>query len=93
MRNTLLWVGLAIVVTGMIVLVLGDILTGMDGARGDQIVSLVAMTALLVVLGGNMAGAYSGRGGAMLQHIAIWLAIIAAIALAYTYRTSLGFAA
>lgn len=91
MRNTLLWVGIAVIVTGMIVLVLGDMFTGMGGGRGDQIVSLVAMTALLIVLGGGMFGSYAGRGGVMLQHIAIWLAIAAVIALAYSYRESLGF--
>lgn len=91
MRNTLLWVALAVVVTGMIVLVLGDMFTGMGGARGDQIVSLVAMTALLIVFGGGIFGSYAGRCGVMLRHIAIWLAIAAIIALAYSYRESLGF--
>jgi hypothetical protein len=90
MRSTLSWVGLAIVVTGVVVLVFGDVFTDMGSLQGDRIVSLVAMTALLVVIGGGAIGAYSGRGTMLLQHIAIWLAIVAVISLLYVYRHALG---
>jgi hypothetical protein len=91
MRSILSWVGLAIVVTGIIVLVFADVFTDMAGLEGGRIVSLVAMTALLVVIRGRMLGAYRGKGTMMLQHIALWLAIIAVLSLLYIYRGALGF--
>ena len=91
MRGTLSWVGLAIVVTGVAALVFADVFTDLGSPRGDMIVSLVTMTALLVVIGGGTIGAYWGKGTMLLRHIAIWLAIVAAISLIYTYRSTLGF--
>jgi hypothetical protein len=91
MRGTLSWVGLAIVVTGVAALVFADVFTDLGSPQGDVIVSLVTMTALLVVIGGGTIGAYWGKGTMLLRHIAIWLAIVAAISLIYTYRSTLGF--
>jgi hypothetical protein len=91
MRGTLSWVGLAIVVTGVVVLVFGDVFTDMRSLQGDRIVSLVTMTALLIVIGGGALGAYWGRGTMLLQHVTIWLAIVAVISLLYVYRDALGF--
>jgi len=91
MRGTLSWVGLAIVVTGIGALVFADVFTDLGSLQGDRIVSLVTMTALLIVIGGGTIGAYRGKGTMLLRHIAIWLAIVAAISLIYTYRSTLGF--
>jgi hypothetical protein len=84
------WIALAIVVAGITFLLIADLLTDFDTVRGDQIVSVVAMSALLVVLGTRMVGRYAGQGGMFLQHIAIWLGIIAVLALVYQYRETLG---
>ena len=89
--SRLSWIGLIIVVAGITFLVIADVFTDFGGVRGDQIVSLVAATALLIVIGGGAFGAYAGHGTVALQHLAIWLAIIAAIALIYNYREALGF--
>lgn len=90
MRDRLSWIGVGIVVAGIAVLVLADVFTDMSAFGGIDIASLVWVTALLVVIGGGALGAYSGRGGAALRHAAIWLGIIAALALIYTYRDALG---
>jgi hypothetical protein len=86
----LYWIGLAIVVAGLTFLVIADVFTDFDTVRGDQIVSLVAMSALLVVFGFGMVGRYAGQGGMFLNHLAIWLGIIAVLALVYQYRETLG---
>ena len=87
----LTWIGLIVIVAGIAFLVLADVFTNFSDVRGDQMVSIVASTALLIVIGGGAIGAYWGRGGMMLQHIAIWLAILAVIVLIYNYRETLGF--
>lgn len=87
----LYWIAFAIIVAGITFLVIADVFTDFDTVRGDQIVSVVAMSALLLVLGANMVGRYAGRGGAFLNHIAIWLGIVAVIAVVYQYRETLGF--
>jgi hypothetical protein len=89
--SKLSWIGLVIVVAGIGFLVIADVFTNFGGVRGDQIVSLVAATALLIVIGGGALGAYWGRSTMALQHIAIWLAILAVIVLIYNYREALGF--
>ena len=89
--SKLSWIGLIIIVAGIVFLVMADVFTDFSDIRGDQIVSIVTSTALLIVIGGGAIGAYWGRGGMMLQHIAIWLAIIAIIVLVYNYREALGF--
>ena len=90
MRDRLSWIGLGVVAVGIAVLVLTDVFTDMSGFGGVDIASLVWVTALLVVIGGSALGAYRGRGGKALQHAAIWLGIIAVLALIYTYRDALG---
>jgi hypothetical protein len=90
--SKLSWIGLVIVVAGIGFLVIADVFTDFGGGvRGDQIVSLVAATALLIVIGGGALGAYWGRSTMALQHFAIWLAILAVIVLIYNYREALGF--
>jgi drug/metabolite transporter (DMT)-like permease len=89
--SKLSWIGLVIVVAGIGFLVIADVFTDFGGVRGDQIVSLVAAMALLVVIGGGVFGAYWGRSTMALQHFAIWLAILAVIVLIYNYREALGF--
>jgi len=84
------WIGLVIIVAGITFLVIADVFTDFGGIRGDQIVSLVASVALLVVIGGGALGAYWGQGTTALRHIAIWLAIAAVFALIYNYREALG---
>lgn len=86
----LYWIALAIVVAGITFLVIADVFTDFDTVRGDQIVTVVAMSALLIVMGAGMIGRYAGQGGMFLQHIAIWLGLIAALALVYQYREMLG---
>lgn len=83
-------IGLAIVMAGITFLVVADVFTDFDTVRGDQIVSVVAMSALLIVLGAGMVGRYAGESGMFLRHIAVWLGIIAALALIYQYRAVLG---
>jgi hypothetical protein len=83
-------IGLAIVIAGITFLVVADVFTDFDTVRGDQIVSVVAMSALLIVVGAGMVGRYAGQSGMFLRHIAVWLAIIAALALIYQYRAVLG---
>jgi predicted aspartyl protease len=83
-------IGLAIVIAGITFLVVADVFTDFDTVRGDQIVSVVAMSALLVVVGAGMVGRYSGQSGMFLRHIAVWLGVIAALALIYQYRAVLG---
>ena len=87
----LYWIGFAIIVAGLTFLVIADVFTDFDTVRGDQIVSIVAMSALLVVFGFGMVGRYAGQGGAFLSHLALWLGIIAVLALLYQYREMLGF--
>lgn len=84
------WIALAIVIAGITFLVIADVFTDFDTVRGDQIVSVVAMSALLLVMGAGMIGRYAGQSGMFLKHIAIWLAVIAAISLIYQYRETLG---
>lgn len=86
----LYWIALAIIVAGITFLVVADVFSDMDTVRGDQIVSIVAMSALLIVLGAGMAGRYAGHSGMFLQHIAVWLGLIAVLALVYQYRETLG---
>jgi hypothetical protein len=86
----LYWIAIAIVIAGITFLVVADIFSDMDTVRGNQIVSIVAMSALLIVLGAGMFGRYVGHGGMFLQHIAIWLGLVAVLALVYQYRETLG---
>ena len=90
MQNPLVWFGLIIVAAGVTILVLVDVISGVDGAQGSRIVGLIASIALLVVIGGGALGSYRGRGTMALQHFAIWLAIAAVLALVYSYRGLLG---
>jgi hypothetical protein len=91
MRSTLSWIGLGIIVAGITFLVIADIFWGFGGVDGSRIVTLVTATALLVVIGGGALGSYWGHGTMLLQHIAIWLGLIALFALVYSYREFLGF--
>ncbi|BCJ90308.1 hypothetical protein IZ6_10430 [Terrihabitans soli] len=84
------WIALGIVVAGITFLVIADVFTDFGSVRGDQIVSVVAMSALLLVFGAGAVGRYAGQGGMFLKHVALWLAIIAALALIYQYREMLG---
>jgi hypothetical protein len=84
------WLAFAIVVAGITFLLIADVFTDFDTVRGDQIVSVVAMSALLIVIGTGMVGRYAGQSGMFLKHIALWLGIIAALSLVYQYREMLG---
>lgn len=86
----LYWIALAIVVAGITFLVVADVFTDFDTVRGDQIVSVVALSAVLIVIGARSFGRYSGQGGIFLKHIAIWLGILAVLSLVYQYRDMLG---
>lgn len=88
--RTLPLIGLVIIAAGITVLVLADVMMGMDGLRGDQIVSIIAALALLIVLGGGTLRSYQEQSGTAVKHAAIWLAIIAVITLVYNYRDVLG---
>jgi predicted aspartyl protease len=84
------WIALAIIVAGITFLVAADLFTDFDTARGDQIVSVVALSAVLITLGAGSMRRYSGQSGQFLKHIAIWLGIIAVLAIVYQYREMLG---
>jgi hypothetical protein len=86
----LYWFGLAVVIAGITFVLIADLFTDFDTVRGDQIVTIVAMSALLVVFGAGMVGRYAGQGGMFLNHLALWLGIIALLALIYQYRETLG---
>jgi membrane protein implicated in regulation of membrane protease activity len=83
-------IAIAIIVAGITFLVVADVFTGFDPAWGHQIVGLLVASALLIVLGPRLASRYSGQGGMFLKHVAIWLAIIAVLALIYQNRAALG---
>lgn len=91
MRDRHFWIGIFIIAAGITFLVLADVFTDLGGLQGHQIVSLVTALALLVVIGGGAIGSYQGRGTMMLQHVAIWLGLVAVIVLIYNYRDVLGF--
>jgi hypothetical protein len=84
------WIAFAVVIGGITGLLIADFFFDVDPTRGDQIVSVVAMSALLIVFVTGMTGRYAGRRGMFLQHLTIWLGIIAALALIYQYRATLG---
>jgi drug/metabolite transporter (DMT)-like permease len=86
----LYWFAFAIIVAGITFLVVADVFTDFDTVRGDQIVSIVALSAVLIVASANMVGRYAGQSGMFLQHLVIWLGIIAVLALVYQYREMLG---
>ena len=76
------WVAVAILVTGLVVLLFGGndgVLLGVDPA---QIAGVTTMMALLVYLGGGMLG----RGqpvAPLLRHLLIWGAVLAALVIGY----------
>jgi hypothetical protein len=89
-------VALAIVVTAIVVLVIGDYTGGIRPHVGTLIVSLVASLTLALVIAGSALRSYRGRGSRALSHAAIWLAICAGLAALYMWKQpiaeALGFA-
>jgi hypothetical protein len=79
-------VALAIVATAIVVLVIGDSVGGISDGTGTLITSLVASSALALVIGGSAFRSYRGRGGRVLAHAAIWIAICVVLAVLYTWK-------
>lgn len=82
-------IALGIVILGAITMVLVDTFSSGDGVIDGRWATVIAMTALLVAIGGGALGRYQGQGGLILKHIAIWLAIGVGIALLYTSSPAL----
>ena len=82
MRSPFLLVGMAILATGLVVLLLfgGDGEVG--GLPADGIGRMVSLTAVLVLVSaGLVAGRH--RANARLWHVAVWLALLFALVLGY----------
>ena len=76
------WVAVAILITGLAVLLIGGNDGVLFGVDPGQIAALTAMMALLVYLGGGLVG----RGqpiGPMLRQLLVWGALLAVILAAY----------
>jgi hypothetical protein len=85
------WIGLAVVVAGILFLVLGDSVFGLGPVDTSKIAGVVALGAILIVILPQFFGRYGdGRSGSPLTHVAIWLGIIAVLVLVYQYREVLG---
>jgi len=83
----MMWLGLAILAIGAIVLVLMDNPGAVLGVSDSDLAQIVTATALLVVIGLPLLFSYRGRLGQAARHAAIWLAIALALLIGYTYRT------
>lgn len=86
----MMWLGLAILAVGAIILLLkggsgGDVF----GLSDDAFVGVVTSVALLVLIGLPLLRSYRGRFGEAARHAAIWLAIALALLVGYTYRSEM----
>ncbi|MGQ4272501.1 hypothetical protein [Terrihabitans sp. B22-R8] len=90
MRNTLMFVAIAAIITTIIGLIAADSFDLIGNDSAGTIASLVAMTCLAVLIGSRAMGNYQGKGGTMLWHAAIWLGIGLVAALLYRWREPLG---
>jgi aspartyl protease family protein len=87
----MLWLLLLIVFLGGIVLLaLGDTGT-LFGFDQTTLFGLVTGFALLLWVGGSLAGAYRGRLGQAARDIAIWLGLILVLVAGYGFRDELSF--
>lgn len=81
-----LWILIALLVLLVIVVATrsGDMATGTLDA-GDW-ARLIGLTTLATLYGATLMGMFRGRGGEALQAALAWLAIVAVLAVVYTYR-------
>lgn len=76
------WVAVAILVTGLLVLLVGGDSGTILGVEPAQLGGVTALLALLVYLGGNMVG----RGqpiAPLLRHLVIWGALLGVLLVGY----------
>lgn len=79
-------IGLAVIGGGIAALIFSHETGMIGGFSNDQFASVIAMVAILVLVGG---AAFSGRLGSDLRNIAIWLGIALLLVGGYAYRDEL----
>jgi aspartyl protease family protein len=80
------WILIVLLIVLVVVLAMrsGDMATGtLDAGDWGR---LVGLSVLATVYGATMMGMFRGRGGEALQAALAWLAIVAVLAVGYTYR-------
>lgn len=87
MNLTRLAIGLAIVLA--VVLVFRAF--GSSGEGVDNLGRFLWATMAVTLVGSGVLHHYSGQSSQAVVHLLIWLAIIAAVAFAYQYKSALGF--
>lgn len=85
----MMWIGLAILAAGAIVLVLMDDPGTIFGVTDSGFAQIISASALLLLIGVPLLWSYRGRMGEAARHAATWLGIALAILVFYTYRTEM----
>lgn len=84
MAHPLAWIGIGILAVTILFLVVTD--GGAIGPlQGAEIARLAAMVALLIVIGGGIVFSRGFNLSSATRHAAIWLALLLALVLAYSY--------
>jgi aspartyl protease family protein len=85
MRDTILYVALAVIGTGLAVLLLSGDGASLGGLGQDRFASLVSLVAIALVIGAAVIGRNRiGAGGRpRLWHAAAWLAVLVALVAGY----------
>ncbi len=84
MRDTVLILGLAILATGLVVLIVFGDGPSIAGLAPEGFGRLVALSALVVLIGSGLIG-FRGRLSPRLWHVAVWLALFVALIAAYNF--------
>ena len=83
------WIALLVLlVGGLAVVLLGG--NGMIGdLEGDHAVHIVALVALLIFIGGGVIAGYRGRFAKAVKDAALWVSLMLALVLAYSFKDDL----
>jgi hypothetical protein len=76
---------IAVVLAAILTCVLADLAGGLGTFPNERWAAAIASICLAVWIGPGLLRRYAGNAGAALKAVALWLAIICALALIYVY--------
>ncbi|HRE22396.1 MAG TPA: hypothetical protein PKW21_15375 [Rhabdaerophilum sp.] len=82
-------IGIALAITLAVVLLFRSF--GSSGESADNLGHFLWAAMAVTLVGSGVLHHYSGEASQAVVHLLIWLAIIAAVAFAYQYKSVLGF--
>lgn len=85
MRGRVSEILLAVILAAIATFVVADLAGGVGTFPNERWAAAVAMICLLVWIGPKVLRRYTGNASAALKAVAIWLAIMCAVALLYVY--------